>query len=349
MRGLTRDWLDAGATGLSVGLDYEPGARADEAELAALCEVVAERGGSLAAHMRYEDAGRAAGYAELGRLSARTGVRVNVAHDRLDAVGVAALEALPPGADLAIETYLYGASSTQLTICLPAELRQGGPAAIARRMADTGERARIEAALKERLTTDREAGDRIVFAASAVPSRIGAAIWDAAETEGRSLGAFAAACLVEDPAALFVYHHDGRPDADAVFDRTIAHPGTIVASDGIYVDGRMHPRGYGTFPRVIRVFVRDRGVISLPAAVHAMTGRTAARYGVPDRGVVRIGAAADLVVFDPATIADTATWDAPRGAPIGIDHVLVNGHPVVTNGRPTASRPGRVLAGDAKE
>ena len=109
MRGLTREWLDAGATGLSVGLDYEPGARADEAELAALCEVVAERGGSLAAHMRYEDAGRAAGYGELGRLSERTGVRVNVAHDRLDAVGVAALEALPAGADLAIETYLYGA------------------------------------------------------------------------------------------------------------------------------------------------------------------------------------------------------------------------------------------------
>jgi N-acyl-D-aspartate/D-glutamate deacylase len=95
---------------------------------------------------------------------------------------------------------------------------------------------------------------------------------------------------------------------------------------------------------VIRVFVRERAVVSLPAAIHAMTGRTAARYRVPDRGVVRVGAAADLVVFDPTTIADTATWEEPRRAPIGISNVLVDGQVVVTNGHARATRPGRVLA-----
>ena len=344
MRGLTREWLDAGAAGLSVGLDYEPGARSSEAELTALCEVVAERGGSLAAHLRYEDLGRAAGYAELGRLGARTGVRVNVAHERRDEVATTALERIGATADIALEMYPYGPSSTQLSICLPAALRAGGPVALASRMRDPGSRRAIETALAQRLDHDRAAGDRIVYAASRHPARIGREIHAVAAADGQGIGAFAARTLIDDPMALFVYHHDGRLDADAVAERTIGHPSTIVASDGIYVDGRMHPRGFGTFPRVLRRYVRETRSLTLGEAIHAMTGRTAARYRVPERGGIAVGWAADLVVLDPATVSDRATFEDPRLAPAGIHHVLVHGRAVIADGQPTGARPGRVLA-----
>ncbi len=117
-----------------------------------------------------------------------------------------------------------------------------------------------------------------------------------------------------------------------------------MASDGIYRPGLMHPRGYATFPRALRLATHEWGVLDLPAAIHTMTGRTAARYRVPNRGVLQPGAIADIVVFDPATVAEQSTFDAPRRWPIGIRHVLVNGRPVVDDGRATGARPGRVLS-----
>jgi N-acyl-D-amino-acid deacylase len=116
-----------------------------------------------------------------------------------------------------------------------------------------------------------------------------------------------------------------------------------VASDGIYRAGRIHPRAFGTYPRILRLAVREWRVLSLAQAVHMMTGRTAAIYRVPDRGVIRGGNAADLVVFDAETVSDGATWAEPRGRPIGIEHVVVNGVVVVRDGEPTGVRPGRVL------
>lgn len=344
MRGLVAEWLAAGATGLSVGLDYEPGGRATEAELLALCELVADHGGSIGAHIRYEDLGRSLGYAEMGRIGERSGVRVNLAHERLDEEGAIALASVAEVADVAIETYLYGPSSTQLSICLPAHLRQGGPVAMAARLAEPAGRAEVADVLATRLGADRAAGDRIVFAASGRPDRIGREIAEVAAAQGVPLGTFAATVLLEDPAALFVYHHDGRPDPDRVFERTMSHPSSIVASDGIYVEGRMHPRGYGTFARVLGTFVRERGTLSLAEGIHKMSGRTADRYRVPDRGTIAVGRAADLVIFDPATIIDRATDEMPRRPPIGIQHVLVNGRAVVSDGQPTPARPGLVLA-----
>ena len=106
----------------------------------------------------------------------------------------------------------------------------------------------------------------------------------------------------------------------------------------------MHPRGYGTFPRALRLATREWGTLDPRTAIHMMTGRTAARYRVPNRGVLRPGAAADIVVFDPETVAERCTFDAPRRLPVGIRHVLVNGTPVVENGRVTGVRAGGLLA-----
>jgi N-acyl-D-amino-acid deacylase len=127
-------------------------------------------------------------------------------------------------------------------------------------------------------------------------------------------------------------------------------PQTMIGSDASSVapygplgEGKPHPRAYGTFPRVLGRYVRDQGVVTLEEAIHKMTGLPAARLGLSDRGLVRAGAHADLVVFDPATIGDRATFDSPHQYATGIEHVLVNGVPVVEGGEHTGALPGRVL------
>jgi N-acyl-D-aspartate/D-glutamate deacylase len=124
----------------------------------------------------------------------------------------------------------------------------------------------------------------------------------------------------------------------------LRHPTTMIGSDGMPAsDGKPHPRLYGTFARVLGRYARDLGVLAMEDAVHRMTGLPAARFGLAGRGAIRAGAFADLVVFDPATIADAATYDDPRRHPTGIRDVFVNGVAVVRNGRHGGARPGRVL------
>ena len=151
--------------------------------------------------------------------------------------------------------------------------------------------------------------------------------------------------LDEGPDVLLIYHWGvwGRTDAEfaPIAARTLRHPATIVASDGVYRPGLPHPRGYGTFPRVLGL-VRDAGVTTWGHAVHVMTGRPAAVYGLRDRGVLRPGAVAHAVVFDPATVAAGASWDEPTLSPVGIHAVIVNGVVAVRNGAPTGALAGRV-------
>ena len=194
------------------------------------------------------------------------------------------------------------------------------------------------------LQVELDAGERIVVAASRDASRIGRDLAELATGAGVAVGDLAVTVLRDDPDALFVFRHAAGEATRAAAARTIEHPGTIVASDGIYRPGLMHPRGYGTFPRILRLAVREWGVIDLATAINAMTARAAARYRVPGRGRIGVGRIADLVVFQPDIVADQATWDVPRLAPVGIEHVLVNGVPVVRDGHLTGARPGRVLA-----
>jgi len=145
-----------------------------------------------------------------------------------------------------------------------------------------------------------------------------------------------------------------RGDASAIYhvlddsdvDRIMRHPQTMIASDGRLAqpgEDHPHPRAYGTFPRVLGRYVRERRLLTLEQAVHKMTGMPAARLGLTDRGRIAEGMIADLVVFDPATVADRATFEEPHQYPVGIDQVLVSGVAVVAGGRFTDARPGRVL------
>jgi N-acyl-D-amino-acid deacylase len=342
IQGLVGDWLDAGATGLAIGLEYEPGSRASTDELIRLCEVVADRGGSLAAHIRYLDIGREAGYREVIEIGRATGVTVNIAHETLDPTALRVLAETAPEHRPAIETFLYPATSTNLATDVPRADRLGGPVAIAGRLEDPEAFARVEAALAQSLGDDLRPGGS-VFAHATEPERIGRDLHSLAMEAGIPTARLAAQVLRDDPEALFVFRRRRNAAWTRNAKATISSDAAIIASDGIYRPGRMHPRGYGTFPRALRLATRAWGTLDLPAAIHRMTGRTAARYRVPNRGVLRPGAIADIVVFDPATVAERSTFAAPRRLPRGIRHVFVNGVPVVDDGRARVSRPGRVL------
>ena len=317
MRGIVREWMDAGAVGLAVGLEYEPGSRASTDELTSLCEVVAEYGGSLAAHIRYLDLGREAGYREVIEIGRRTGVQVNIAHETLDAGTLAVLESTPPELRPAIETYVHPATSTNLATDVERSDRVGGPVAISRRLRDADVFERVERALEGSLAHDLDPGVS-VFAHAADTAWIGRDIYGLAKELGIPPARLAARVLRDDPEALFVFR---RPESAAWVSnakQTIANDATIVASDGIYRPGLMHPRGYGTFPRFLRLATREWATLDLPTAIHMMTGRTADRYGLTDRGVLQVGAAADVVVFDSTTVAEGSTFDEPRLAQVAI-------------------------------
>ena len=155
--------------------------------------------------------------------------------------------------------------------------------------------------------------------------------------------------MEESPEAVLVFRR-GMSDSDfeTLARRTLAHPAFMVASDGLYHGARPHPRGYGCYAQVLGEFVRERQLVTLERAVRLMSALPAERFGIRDRGHVTEGLAADLVVFDPRTVAARATWDEPRRTAVGVDAVIVNGTMVAENGRLTGALPGRVIRGRAR-
>ncbi len=347
MVALTRAWFEAGAVALNLGLDYQPSANADFHELLILCGVAREYGALYAAHIRYTDLGREGAWRETIALGQRAGLPVHISHETADALSIPLLAEAAEVCDLTFESYLYPAGCTHLALMLPIAEQGGGLAGLRARLRDPAARARMAAHLDARLTAATANGERVVFVANQTGRYIGQSLDDAAAARGESRGDFAVRILTEeDPFALMVYHRGGTPaEQEAIGRDTIRHPRMLVASDGVYHGPSGHPRGYGCFARILRLAVREWGAVSLEAAIHKMSGFPATRFGLRDRGFVRPGYGADLVLFDPATVADEATWADPFRAPTGIARVLVNGETVVAAGEPTGALPGRVLRG----
>lgn len=342
---LTREWLDAGAVCLNLGLDYQPSAFADRRELETLCRIAREYDAIYAAHLRYTDYGREGAWREIIDLGRSTGIPVHVSHESVDAVSGPLLDEAAGVCDLTFESYLYPAGCTHLAMMLPIADQAGGTAGLRERLQRPADRERLRRHLGATLTEASAAGERAVFVATQTGRYIGQALDEAAREAGESRGDFALRVLAEeDPYALMVYHRGGTPaDHEAIIRDTARHPRMMVASDGVYHGPSGHPRGYGCFARTLRLCVRELGALDLEAAVHKMSGLPAARFRIKDRGLLRPGYGADVVVFDPATVADRATWTEPFYTPAGIDRVLVNGATVVANGEPTGALPGRVL------
>jgi N-acyl-D-amino-acid deacylase len=345
MRAGVRRWLEAGAVCLCLGLEYQPSAYADTRELIELSKVAAEYGAIYAAHIRIRESSVQAAWRETMEIGREAGIPVHISHTAVNDVTEPLLEEAARTCDLTIESYMYPASCTHLVMMLPNWAQGGGPAGIRRRLRDSEARKQMAAALEDHLLAGSERGARAVFAANQTGRYIGMSVPEAAEAAGLPLGEFALRTLEEEsPYALMVYHQGGTPaEHAALVRRTFRHPRMMVASDGIYHGQRPHPRGYGCFARALRLGVRELGAVSLEEAVHRMTAFPAERFRIPDRGLLKEGYAADVVVFDPASVADGASFEEPYAEPVGVDAVLVGGQVVVDHGRPTGRLPGRVL------
>ena len=313
--------LDEGAFGLSSGLEYEPGFQATAAEIAALAR---EGSATLyATHVRSEADSALDALAEAVDVGRRTGIAVHISHVKLASASTrgrsaqALLALAAAGADVSADWYPYAFWVSTTASLVPA--RADAEAAWSRVLADTGGASG--------LTVTSFAADR---------SYAGRTVADLARAQGRS-----AIDVLRDLARRGHAGLAGEAMDESDLESFLRSPRVMIASDGgIRI---AHPRGAGTFPRVLGRYVRERRVIGLEAAVHKMTGMPAARLRLRDRGVIAPGAWADLVVFDPATVADRATALEPHLPPIGIRHVFVNGVAVVWQGKPTAARPGRAL------
>jgi len=312
MRAWVREGVEAGAVGLSTGLIYEPGRYARTEEIITLARELGAGGGVYATHIGEEG-----------------GVPVQISHHKASGQSnwgkvrdsLRLIEAAQArGLDVHADQYPYTAGSTSLyAVVQNGALRRDSSGAVG---SLSGDAVLIASAPKHPAYEGRRLGEL-------------AAEW------GIDIEAAAARIIQEEGEACFVVLFS-MDEADV---RTVlAHPSTMIGSDGVPAAGsKPHPRLYGCFPRILGHYVRDERVLDLPTAIHKMTGLPAAKFGFVDRGAVRPGAFADLVVFDPATIADVATYDDPCRFPTGIRAVFVNGTAVARDGEHTGARPGRAL------
>jgi len=319
MQALVREGMEAGAVGLSTGLYYLPHTQTEE--VIALAKVVAEYGGLYATHMRNEAGQLLDSINETLRIGREAGVAVQISHHK--AMGrknwgkvsesLALVEqARRRGQDVTSDAYPYVAGSTTL-----AALASGGSLALVS-PADV-----LIASTPNRHEYEGKTLDEICR----LPEKpLEQAVRDILAEEGEGV-----------VAVIF-----GMEEADVR--RVLAHPTTMIGSDGIpSVEGKPHPRLYGTFAKVLGTYARDERLFSLEEAIHRMTGLPARKFRLTDRGVIREGAHADLVVFDPSTVADVGTYQDPRRYPSGIDYVVVNGKVTADHGRHTGERGGRML------
>ena len=359
MRSMLREAMEQGAIGLSSGLDYPPGSYADTAELAALTGEAAAHGGFYHTHVRYPLGDR---YLDPFREAIEIGRRgdgpVHITHfyhrqtfpggpgPMLELVD----EARAGGMDVTFDTYPSEWASTRLLIMIPPWVQDGGPARTKQRLSDGGVRNRIRRELAERgvLFAGRRAWDDVRLGAFRTP--------DLLRWEGRRLGEVVAE-RGEDPVDVLcdlLLAEDLRLNQvtpgpwSETLGEFIRHPVGMIGTDSTFVAERPSPRTYGSFPRVLGQFVREEALLSLEAAVRSMTSAAAERLGLHDRGLVRDGHAADLVVFDADRVRSNATYDEPRRFPDGIEWVILNGEVVVERGEHTGARPGRVLRRGAR-
>jgi N-acyl-D-amino-acid deacylase len=348
MRAITRDWMEAGAVGINTGLDYQPAASSNTRELVELARVVRRYGGIYAAHIRYAGAGRTEAYREAIAIGREAGIPIRVSHESVDDETEPLLaEAAEAGVDFGIDWYAYPAGSSHLLVWLPPEDQIGGFDAVIERVRDPAQRRRLADFLGAKLQETNDAGGREYFSDTHSGRHIGKSIAEIAAERGNTLGETAVDLIVEEsPEALLVFRRPLTEEGfEALARRTMARPEFMVSSDGIYHGARPHPRGYGTFVRILGRYVRELGVLGLEDAVRRMSGLPAERFAIRDRGLIAEGLAADLVVFDPATVGDRATWEEPRLTAVGIDAVVVNGQLVAEGGRSTGRMPGLVVAG----
>ncbi len=345
MRRLVRQAMEQGAVGLSSGLDYIPSLYADTDELIALCQEIAPFNGVYVTHMRgYLPTTYEAAMDEVFRIGREAGCGVHISH-----FNCLAQQAIPKldagraaGIDVTFDLYCYLAGSSTLgAVALPPELQAGGIEATLERLRDPAVRDQLRTQFHPRLPMEKA---RL----SSVPhpdwqQYEGQTLDRAAQQAQRSIGEFICDVLLATDlaASCVVPHHPQRTLADIV--ALMRHPAMMGGSDGIYVGQFPHPRGTGCYARYLGHHVRERHDWPLEEAIAKLSHHVARRHGLKDRGLLRQGLAADVIVFDETTIADRSTYDNGRALAVGVEWVWVNGTAVLQQGQRTDALPGRGL------
>jgi N-acyl-D-amino-acid deacylase len=352
MKALVAQGMEEGAFGLSAGLSYTPGMYAGTAELVELCAVVAEYGGYFGPHQRSYGAGAMEGYAEMIQICRQAGCALHLAHATLNydvnAGRAAELlklvdEALDEGVPVSLDTYPYLPGMTMLAALLPSWSLAGGYGALRERLEDADARARIVHEL-DVTGTDGANGVPADWAKYEIASvanpelreYVGKPVAEAAG--GRRPAEFFLDLLVRDDFGTGCLMHVGNEENVRAIMRHGVHTGS---SDGVLAGEKIHPRAWGSFARYLGHYTRELGLFSVEECVAHLSGRPAAVLGLGDRGLVKEGYAADLVLFDPDTVDAMATFAEPRRQAAGIPYVFVNGALAVDEGRRTEVLPGR--------
>jgi N-acyl-D-amino-acid deacylase len=368
MRALVEQGMKDGAFGLSTGLIYVPGVYAPLEEIIELARVAGRLGGHHQSHIRSEADHVVEAVRETIAIGERGGLPTQVTHHKV--LGPANFgrsaetlrqidEARRRGVDATIDQYPYTAvGGTIQDSLLPPWALEGEREDVLARLKDPEQRARIKAVASRTIRLGSTRGDLRRIAIASCPwdrSLAGKTLADITLTRFDKVtidaGIETALWLIEQGGCARVLR-DSLSERDV--ERILKHPATMIASDGTIPvgvgterAGMPHPRSYGTFPRVLAVYVRERKLLTLEAAIRKMTSFPAQRLKLADRGSIREGMKADLVVLDPARVRDTATFENPHQYPEGISIVIVNGEVVLENGAMTAARPGKVLYGPA--
>jgi N-acyl-D-amino-acid deacylase len=358
MKDLTRQAMQDGAFGLSTGLFYVPGNFTPTDEVIQLAKVVGGFGGMYISHMRDEAAGVVDSVRETIQIGEEGGLPTQVTHHKIigaenwgKSVDTLRLieEARVRGVDATIDAYPYTASSTGTAALFPQWSLAGGHQSLLERLSAPDQRAKITAEIIHRIQFDRGGGDpkNIVMAnCSFDPSLAGKSLADVTAARGRPVNfdtaAETAIEIEQKGGCQAVYHAISEEDVE----RILRSPYTMIGSDGEIPEfgkGSPHPRSYGTFARVLARYVRERKILTLEDAVRKMSGYPAARLRLLDRGLLRPGMKADIVIFDPANIQDKADYANPHQYAEGIRDLIVNGELVISGGQLTKTRPGRVI------
>ncbi|MGC2496218.1 MAG: D-aminoacylase [Acidobacteriaceae bacterium] len=368
MEGLVRQAMQDGAVGLSTALQYAPAPYAKTDELIALARVAAQYGGIYASHIRSEGDGETAAIAEAIRIGREAHIPVEIWH--LKTAGknnwgkmpqiVAQIDAArASGVDISANTYAYTAWFNTFSAFIPPWAHDGGDAALIQRLKDPATRARIRHDMMDphgdwdnewQEIPGPEAVEIAVVQNPALVPLQGKTLKDVAALWHEDPIDALCDILIKDNAFTSVAVFGmSEPDVELALKQpwvSIDNDSQGTSPEGLLGEEHPHPRAYGTFPRILRKYVREEHVLTLPDAIRKFTALPAQRMRFTDRGVLKQGMAADVVIFDPVTIRDLATYEKPNQLSQGMEWVLVNGVPVIDGGRMTGALPGKVLRGE---
>ncbi len=365
MQKLVLDAMHQGAMGVSTALQYAPAPYASTEELIALASTAASVGGIYATHMRSEGDAVLGSLDETFRIAREGKIPVEIWH--LKAAGKANWGKMPQiaeridaarasGLDIAADTYAYTAWSNSFSAFVPPWAHDGGDAAMVARIKDPAQRARIRDTMLHDKNWDNEwleiAGPEGVTISSTVDPKLrplqGKNIAEIAKAQGKDPIDCILDLIAEDPTMEVVVAGMSEDDvADALKQPWVSvdNDSSGASPEGILGEEHPHPRGYGAFPRILRKYVREEHLLTLPDAIRKFSALPAERMRLADRGVIKDGMWADIVIFDPDKIRDLSTYENPNQLAVGMEFVLVNGVPVISDGKMTQALPGKVLRG----